>query len=138
MGIFMFNQYDSYDGLKTVMTTGDKIYLIQQGVYSSNESMEKNTTAFEHYIYTFQDDKYYVYVGATKELENLEKLKGYYKELGYDIYVKETMTTNKEFLDILENYDAMLMQTTDKELINSICGQVLNKYGELVDGEYQN
>ena len=132
MGKLMFSQYDDKQGLKLVSATSEKLYFIQQGVYSTKESMEENTTNLTYYIYTMQDDKYYVYVGITKDDENLEKLKGYFINLGYNIYVKEFDISNESFITILDQYEMMLKTTTDNKTIGAICSQVLGKYEELV------
>lgn len=132
MGKLMFSQYDDKQGLKLVSSMGDKLYFIQQGVYSSKESMEENTTNLAYYIYTVENDRYYVYIGIVKNEDNLEKLKEYFSSLGYNIYVKEFNINNDKFLIVLEQYETMLKETNDSKTIKAICSQVLSKYEELV------
>lgn len=133
LGKFMFNQYDSKSKIKTVFNDrGEKVYFLQQGVYSSKESMEKNTASFDSYIYDLIDDKYYVYVGITKNEKNVEKLQGFFKDMGYIIYVKEFNIDNVSFLESLENFDTMLSNTDSNKTIKSITSQILSKYEELV------
>lgn len=132
MGKLMFSQYDDKQGLKLVSNTSEKLYFIQQGVYSSKESMEENTTNLAYYIYTIDNDKYYVYVGITKNEENLEKLKGYFESLGYNIYVKDFYISSEAFITVLEQYEMMLSETNDNKTIGAICSQILGKYEELV------
>ena len=84
----MFKQYD---GLRTIIPVNAEtktLYFIQQGVYSSIENVEKNTTSFPNYIYQQESDKYYVYIGITKYKENAEKIKEYYKQQVYITYIK--------------------------------------------------
>lgn len=132
-GKFMFSQYDYKSNIKTVFNEkNEKVYFIQQGVYSSIESMEKNVTDFTHYIYDEIDGKYYVYVGITKLDENVSKLKDYFKNMGYIIYVKEFNVDNSEFLKALETHDELLLQTTDSKAIKTIQNQILSKYEELI------
>lgn len=133
LGKFMFNQYDSKTSLKTVFNDKSKsIYFIQQGVYSSKESMETNVSNFTSYIYDVKDNKYYVYVGMTGNKENVSKLEGYFKKMGYDIYVKEFNIDNNAFLESLSQYDELLLQTSDEKAIKTIENQVLSKYEELI------
>lgn len=133
LGKFMFNQYDSKSKIKTVFNDkGEKVYFLQQGVYSSKENMEKNTASFDSYIYDLIDDKYYVYVGITKNEQNVEKLQGFFKDMGYIIYVKEFNIDNVSFLESLENFDTMLSNTDSNKTIKSITSQILSKYEELV------
>lgn len=128
---FMFNQYNYEDKLSTVFSNGTRVYFLQQGVYSSYESMQTSLSGFSYYIYTLDNDKYYVYVAMTKNNENLEKLKGYYSKLGYSIYVKELNINNLEFLNLLEQYDTLLSKTTETSVIEAIIVQMLTKYEEL-------
>ena len=104
---------------------------------SSEESMKNNTTSFENYVYIVENGLYYVFIGITGDKNNADKIKGYYKELGYDTYVKEGNISNTKFIRELENYDVLLSQTNEKELIKNVIKQVLKRYGELVDGKYK-
>lgn len=129
---FMFNQYNYDPKLSTVFGNGTSVYFLQQGVYSSKENMEQNCASFPHYIYSVSDEKYYVYVAITKSEENLEKLKGYYHNLGYSIYVKELNISNQDFINILEQYDVLLSKSTENSVIEAITAQALLKYEELI------
>lgn len=125
---FMFNQYDYKTEVTSVFNRGEKIYFLQQGVYSSIDSMKDSMKDVSYYIYSFVDNKYYTYVGITKNYENAEKLKGYFKSLGYDIYVKEIYENNSSFLSVLKNYDTLLYNSSDKEVISAILKEVLLEY----------
>lgn len=128
---FFLKQYDDFDGIK-VSGTGENIYFIQYGVFSSLESLEENTVALQNYIYNKQDNLYHVYVGITKLKENSAKIINYYKNLGYDLIIKEFQITNKDFLELLINYDEILKSTVDETVISSVISQVLMKYEEVV------
>ena len=128
---FFLKQYDDFDGIK-VSGTGETIYFIQYGVFSSLESLEENTVALQNYIYNKQDNLYHVYVGITKLEENTKKIINHYKNLGYDLIIKEFEITDKEFLELLINYDEILKNTTDETVISSVMSQVLMKYEEVV------
>ena len=131
LSYFFIKQYDSYTGIK-VSGTGEKLYFIQYGVYSSIESMENETIALENYVYTINEDKYYVYVGITKEENNANKIVEYYKNLGYETIIKQFEIINNDFLEELINYDNILSETTDKTVIASLINQTLIKYEEVV------
>ena len=62
----------------------------------------------------------------------MNKIKGYYAEKGYNTYVKEISIDNENFITVLEQYDSLLKESTDSEVIGTVCSQVLNKYEELV------
>ena len=49
--------------------------------------------------------------------------------------IKEKITDNKNFINILRQYDELLSGTSDNESIKIICNQVLSRYEELVNGK---
>ncbi|MBE6138981.1 MAG: SPOR domain-containing protein [Firmicutes bacterium] len=132
LSAFFLKQYDDFEGIKVVSSSGENLYFIQYGVFSSLESLEDNTINLQNYVYNKQDNLYYVYVGITKLEENAKKIVNYYKSLGYDAIIKEFGITNKEFLELLVNYDEVLKNTDDKTAIASIISQTLIKYEEVV------
>ena len=135
IGFFLCNiflkQYDDFEGIK-VSGTGEKLYFVQYGVFSSLESLEENTINLQNYVYNEKDGLYYVFVGITKLKENAEKIVKYYNNLGYDAIIKEFEITNKEFIENLSNYDDILKGSDDNTVISSIISQVLSKYEEVV------
>ena len=127
---FMLNQYENKQNITPVFNNSENLYFIQYGVYSNEESMKNNTKNLNYYIYNLDNDLYYVFIGITASDENSEKLKGYFKTLGYDTYIKEYSVSNKDFLEMIDYYDLLLKQTSDNDIIKSVCRQVLEKYEE--------
>ena len=133
MGYYLFHEYDATVKIKPVFQDEEKeVYFLQLGVYSTLETVQKNTNNFTSYIYTNEDGKYHVYVALTKSSKNVEKLKGYFKEKGYDIYVKEMVISSEEYLDKLTQYDQVLEKTTEKEAIENVVDKILTEYKEMV------
>lgn len=137
MSQFLMNQYEKKEDLLTIFSRGEKVYLIQQGIYSSEDSVKKNTMDLGFYIYSIQNGMYYVYIGITKNIDNIPKLQGYFKGLGYDTLSKEIYVNNKKFLEVLSQYDNLLLTTTDNDVIKAICSQTLGKYEELILDAYK-
>ena len=135
MAYLLINSYDNPESL-SISKNAERIYYLQKGVYSNKDSMLDNMQEFENYIYNVEDNMYHVYIGITKNKKNAEKIKGFYKQKGYDIYIKEKTTDNTKFLKIIGQYDEVLSQTNDTNTIEVICKQVLSKYEEMVNGEY--
>lgn len=135
MGFFIIKQYNNPTKIIPTFNEQEKLYFLNQGIYESKEIMEKNTNDFSYYVYQEKDNKFYVYVGITKEKDNLDKLTGYFKNKGYIINVEEYEITNESFLTILSQYDELLKNTTDEKTIKAICSQVLSKYEELISSE---
>lgn len=127
-----------YDNLKSVSVSGytSNLYYLQRGVYSSIESMKKNMSDISEYIYNKENGLYYTYIGISTTKKNIIKLQNYYKSKSLNTYIKEMTTDNQEFVTILKQYDKLLITTSDKQTINTICNQELSKYEELVNGEY--
>ena len=128
---FFIKQYDDYQGIK-VSSTGNTLYFIQYGVFSSLDSMEENTISLQNYVYNEEDNLYYVYVGITSLEENAEKIVEFYKNNGYDAIIKEFDIVNEEFVESLKTYDDVLKNTEDETAIASVINQVLIKYEEVV------
>lgn len=133
MGKIFLEQYHDYQGLKVTSNSGEVLYFIQYGEYDSLDEVEKNTLTLTNYIYTIIDNKYYVYIGVTSNKDNLIKLTNHFSSKGYVTYAKEFLITNETFLESLKNYDAILLETTDYTVIDSISSQVLTKYEELIN-----
>jgi len=131
LSISFIKQYASYNGIK-VSLLGEDLYFIQYGVYSSIESMEKETIALENYVYNINNDMYYVYIGITSLEENANKIINHYKKLGYETIIKKFQISNAKFKEELTNYDNILKNTTDETVIASLINQILTKYEEVV------
>ena len=56
----------------------------------------------------------------------------FYQQLGYNTYVKEFKVSDEEFLNSLENYDSVLLNTDNNDTIKTLINQVLTKYKEMV------
>ena len=132
MAYFIIRQYEDMPAL-AVSSEAETLYYIQRGVYSDLDSMKDNMKDFTHYIYSVENNQYYAYIGITTSRENALKIQNYYKSVGYDTFLKDKITDNKDFINILRQYDELLSKTDDSESIKVICNQVLAKYEELVE-----
>ena len=130
IGQFLLNQYHNKEKIKPAFSEKEKFSLFNKG-YIQQKKYGKEYPNFSHYIYHLKEDKYYVFIGITKNNKNADKLKKYFKEVGHDTYIKEFEVNNKEFLEILGQFDLLLEKTNDPETIKTICNQVLSKYEEL-------
>lgn len=134
LSYYFIIQYDDYNGIK-VSSVADELYFIQYGVFSSLESMENETISLTNYVYSKNDDKYYVYIGITNNSDNVNKIVSYYKDLGYETIIKKYQVNNKNFIESVKEFDNILLETTDKTVINSIINQTLIKYEqEVING----
>ena len=55
----------------SVFRENDTYYFLQEGAYSSKKIMQENVKDLTNKLTTFEDNKYYVYVGITKNKKML-------------------------------------------------------------------
>ena len=123
---FIFSKYEHSE----VFKENNKVYFIQQGVYSNYNNMLKNTEKLEAYTYEREDNKYYVYICFTLDRNNINIIEKYFKSLNYSIYVKEKNITDYRFLNILKEYDYLMNAIFKEETVKNICKQLVKKYEE--------
>lgn len=133
MGKIMFEQYDKTEPVSATPTV--PVYFFQSGVYEKEENMKKASSKYDSYISIKENNKYYVFIAMTKSIENKEKLKGYFKNLGYDIYVKEISINHMGFIENLEQYDILLKEAVTNDEINAVNKSVLATYEEMMNSD---
>lgn len=133
LGRFVLEQYGDFD-VFPVSTFYNRVYFLEQGVYDSYDSMKDGMASFDYYIYDIENGKYHTYLGITNSYENALKVKEFYKEKGYDIYVRENNIKNERFISVLSQYD-ILLSDSNIDNFDSICNQILSSYEELVINE---
>lgn len=110
----------------------DIYYFIQEGVYSSKSIMEENIKNMDLKVVDELDNKYYVYLGITKDESIAKKLKEIYESQGYQIYIKEVSLSNEEFNNNVTQFDLLINATTSEKEILTIEKVVLANYEEIV------
>ena len=131
LGSFFIKKYNGDLNLVIADSTSE-VYFIQYGIFSDFDSMEKNTINLENYIYKEDMNKYYVYVGITKNKDNCSKIQNFYSKLGYNTIVKSYFINNNKFLKLLNDYDEIISKIEDDTVLSSVMSQVLSKYEEVV------
>ena len=129
LSYYMLKEYESVD-IIPVFNVKETVYLVQQGVYSSMESMQENTSFLTDYIYSVIDNMYYVYIGISLESDNVSKIQDYYKNKGINTIIKTTTISDNELIDSLRQYDMLLQGTEEEEAIKEVIKQTLSKYKE--------
>ena len=120
--------YDSYN-ISYTFNDNTLVYIFQQGVYSSKQSVTDNVN-LNYYIYEKNGDMYYVYAGFTTNSKNVQKMKDFFEKKGYSIYVKEINLPSSSFTEILKQYDLLLERTEDESTIEAINASILSEYEE--------
>lgn len=124
--------FDQYQEKQLVFEEENTVYFLQQGVYSTEESVTNNTEKLDSKVVVVEDGKYYVYVGITKDLDNATKINNLYKEKGYNLYQKELQVDNYEFINQLEQYDILLNTASTNEEITAVLDTILASFEESV------
>lgn len=132
MAVFLLNQYNNKSKVTTVFNSGELLYFIEIGVYENESEMKTNSSKLLYYIYNIEDNKYHTYVGITKDKNNLEKLKVFFDKKGYSINIRELYLDNDPFIELLTQYDLLINNVKDDEILNAIENQIINKYKELI------
>ena len=63
--------YSAKESIENVFASGQIYYFLQEGVYTSKEIMEENTKNITSKIINKENNKYYVYLGITKDETNI-------------------------------------------------------------------
>ncbi len=108
------------------------VYLLQLGVYSNKTSLESDTRDINNKLVIKKNKNYYVYVGISKNKDNLKKISYLYNKLGFNLYLSEEEVSNKEFLTNLEQFDLLLNKAATNDEIESINSVILSSYEEMV------
>ena len=119
---------------KSMQTFSNKdiYYFIQEGVYSSKSIMEENIKNMDLKVVDELDNKYYVYLGITKDESIAKKLKEIFESQGYQIYIKEVSLSNEEFNNNVTQFDLLINATTSEKEILTIEKVVLANYEEII------
>lgn len=130
IGRYIFNEYN-IEAKTTMKEENSDIFLMQYGVYSSEENMLTNTKKLKNYFYYKDTDGYHVLIGITKNENLKQKIVDSY-DISENIYMKRVNVNNQEFLNLLNQYDDLVSTTDDKDIIISAQKQILSKYEELI------
>ena len=124
--------YRNKDKISNVFNEGEIYYFLQEGVYTSKEIMEENTKNIAIKAIEKQNDKYYVYLGITKNEKIAKKIKNIYEKKGYQIYLKEVKLNNEEFSSNIAQFDLLLNSTEKDDEILTIIEVILANYEEII------
>ncbi len=96
------------------------------------ESMKYDTNMITDKLVIKEKNNYYVYIGLSKEKENLKKISSLYEKLGYNLYLYEKEVENDTFLTNLEQFDLLMKNAKTEEEIESINAVILSSYEEMI------
>lgn len=132
LGAYVGHYLYTNNSLQDVFNEKKTYYFLQEGVYSSKDIMTENVKDINNKLVVEEDDKFYVYVGITKDSDISKKIKDIYEDEGYQIYEKEMSLNNSEFDANLDQFDLLIKNSNDKEDILTVEGVVLANYEEII------
>ena len=132
LGDFIFSNENK---LLNKLSPSENFYFLQEGIYGDKDMLNNNLSKLNLKTIDKVDNKYYVYVGITKDIELAKRIKDIYKEEGINVYLKEKKLSSKEFSTNLSQFDLLLSKTKDKDEILTIEEVVLANYEEIVKKE---
>lgn len=131
IGKYVYDSYNKTEPKDVFKYKNENVYMLQYGVYSSEENMINNTKNLKNYFYFKDNDGYHAIIGITKNENLKEKIVDSYK-ITENIYMKRVNIDNSEFVTLLDQYDNLIKDTDDKTTIFNAQKQVLSKYEELI------
>ena len=117
--------YDIYSERMISDISGEKVYLIQSGAYSSYDNMVENTS-FNNYVYYKDDDGLFKsIIGITENYDNIDKIvKVYGKEVIVNEYYSNDMKLNKK----IKKFDREIESSKNQEEIKEHVLETLALY----------
>lgn len=114
--------------LKDYINIKDKdiTYGFIYGVFDKDD-FDKETLNLSNYIYKIDNDKYIVYIGLTRNENNIQKLKTYFENKGYDINI-QNISIDDKFKEIIDSCDVLLEKVDNDIQIEKIENKIL-EYG---------
>ena len=109
-----------------------KYYFLQEGIYSNEKNMLEITKELDSKLVINENNKYYVYLGITKEEKIAQKIKNIYQNKGYSLYIKEINISNEEFYNNVTQFDLLINNTNKENEILTIEEVVLANYEEII------
>ena len=110
----------------------DTYYFLQEGMYSDLNELQSNMRNISQKLIDTEKDKYYVYVGITKDKEIAETIIDIYEKKGFKIHAKEKSLSSPEFSENVNQFDLLIKDTEEEDQILVIEKVVLANYEEIV------
>ncbi len=126
LGVFIFNK-------RQLLFRPSKhvYYVLEEGVYDNKKLLQTSISNLKYKIIDYNKDKYYVYLGISKDLDVITRLSKVYDKKGVQTIIKEKEFISDEFLTNVSQFDLLIKDTKDDEQILTIEEVVLANYEEI-------
>ena len=110
------------------------VYAFQVGAYEKEDNAKEYTSKLPSSIVIKENNLYKVYVTMCNNIDIVNKMVVYFEDNNINIYLKG-VKTNKNFINLLDNYEKLLKNTEDTKVYNKINQSILNSYLESLNYE---
>lgn len=133
-GIIVGNNLYSKIDFKLLQTfkENEDCYLLQLGTFNDKDSMQRETRDIIPKVYEIKDNKYYVYVGVSSTINNINKIKEIYNKKGIELTTKVININDEEFINNLKQFDILIDNTNNSEEIFTIEEVVLSSFNKKI------
>ena len=113
----------------------EKYFFIEEGIYSSYENIISNLSNIREKVIDYDNKKYYVYLGITKDRKNANRLLDLYQKKGLKVHLTEKYLNSEEFLQNVLQFDSLMKEKEEDDEIITIESVVLANYEEIFKKE---
>ena len=106
LGKFLFSN-------KIISNNKNNCYFIGEGIYANKDSIKD----LDSKTIDYKDNKYYVYLGITKDIEVARKIQSIYKKQGINTFIDERSINSKKLLSNIEEFDLLIKSSNDSEIL---------------------
>ena len=107
-------------------------YFLREGIYENKNIFEETQTNLRKKIMEYSNDKIYIYVAITRNIEVAEAIQKIYKKNGTDLQIEERKIENEELSISVEQFDLLIDKITTEEELLKIEEVVLASYEEIM------
>ncbi len=126
LGIFVGKELCTTISAKEYKT----LYILEIGSYLDYNDALRDTSMINNKIIMKDSSSYDVYIGASFNKSNLNKLMKIYKKYNFTYFIKEEEIRDKEFIKNMNNFDLIMKSSKKNSDILEINGIILSYFEE--------
>lgn len=109
----------------------NRYYFLLENIYTNDDLFEITQNNIKQKLMEYKDDKIYIYVAITKDLEVAEKIVELYSQDNININIQEKIISNEELKNNIEQFDILVKSSSSKDEILKIEEVVIASYQEI-------
>lgn len=110
----------------------ETFYFLLEGIYQDKNLFEENTNNLRKKVLEYQNNKIYVYVAITKDIEIAKHLQGLYQKQNKTVEIESRQIKEEELKMNIEQFDILVKKAESEEEIYKIEEVVLANYEEIM------